>query len=428
MAGIFDHYPYTDFHEMNLDFILQLARQSMGLHLDNDGDKLVLKNAANEVVSQVTVSYATKALKDVHGNDLDGYILTAGVSGTKVIFTKGDGDTIEITVPYATKAKKDANGNDIDDYVYSVSVNGDKLRITKGDGTVVDLTVPFATKASTDNNGKDLTTYAATLTAELDKVVLRDSQGRLLSSVTVPYATAALNDADGDEISETYATELAAGTTTVLLKNKDGDTLSSVTVPYATHAGSAIETVAIVGDQLTFTTYDGTTTTITVPYAVKALKDNLNNQISTTYVANVVNDPQTGKLIFQDAMGQSIVELLPTVDSATHDNLGNDLTDYILSVVNNTGSNYVTVTHGDGTVDSITIHYAETAWKDTNGNVIKNFYVARFAIVESPAASDDFYLVAYNGDTPEAELFRIKLISVDYDAVNMDISITIGGI
>lgn len=426
--GLFDKYPYTDFHEMNLDFILKLAKESMGLHLDVSGDKLQLKNAAQEVVSQVTVSYATKALNDVHGNPIDAYIMNAGTSGTTVVFTKGDGSVTSITVPYATKAQKDANGTDIDDYVLNVSVQGDKLRITKGDGTIADITVPFATKAETDKNGKAIDTYGAALSAELDKVVLRDSQGRLLNEVTVPYATRALNDGNGDEIEASYGAELQTGTTTVILKAKDGTTLSTITVPYATHAGNAFESISFVGDQVVFTKGDGTTTTVTIPYAVKAQKDDLGNVIKSTYVANVYNDPQTGELVFYDATGTAIATLTPTVTSAVEDDLGNTISDYVMSVVNNTGSNYVTVTHGDGTVDSITIHYAETAWKDTNGNVIKNFYVARFAIVESPAASDDFYLVAYNGDTPEAELFRIKLISVDYDAVNEDLIITIGGI
>ena len=73
--GMFDQYPYTDFHEMNLDFILKLAKDTMGLHLEMVGDKLALKNMNGETVSDVTVGYAVKAWKDAEGNPIDGYFL-----------------------------------------------------------------------------------------------------------------------------------------------------------------------------------------------------------------------------------------------------------------------------------------------------------------------------------------------------------------
>ena len=428
MPGMFHDYPYVDMHEMNLDYILRMARQTMGLHLQVVGDKLQLKNAANEVISDVTVSYATRALNDTAGHEITAYILSAGVQGDYVIFTDGAGNQTTITVPFANKAKYDVNGNELDNYIYNVSISGDKLRYTKGDGTVVEVTCPFATKAASDVNSKDLTTYAASLSAEVDKIVLRDSMGRLLDQIEAPYALKALADADNDDIRETYGATLATGSTTVILKSKNGDTLSTITVPFATHAGNAYESIAIVGDQMVFTKGDGTQTTITVPFSVKAERDSLGNVIKNTYVANVVNDPGTGTLTFYNAQGVAIATLTPTVTSAVEDSLGNTISDYIISLVNSVGSDYLTVTHGDGQVDSITVNYSNHAWKDTNENVIKNFYVHRLEIVESPAASGVFYLVAYNGDNPEAELYRIKLISVSYDAVNMDISITIGGI
>lgn len=186
--------------------------------------------------------------------------------------------------------------------------------------------------------------------------------------------------------------------------------------------------MTISGNQVIFTTYGGAQTSITIPYAVKAQQDDLGNVIKESYVANVVQDAQTGELLFKDATGGTIVSLSPVAASAIEDDYGNTIGDYIKAIAVSSNSNYVTVTHGTGTTDTITIHYSEVAWKDTNGNVIKNTYVKRIAILESPAGSDDYYLVCYNGDTPEAELFRIKLIAVDYDAVNMDLIITIGGI
>lgn len=391
---MFHDYPYTDFHEMNLDYILRLARESMGLHLEVVGDKLQLKNAANQVISNVTVSYATKALQDADGNPIKSYIMSADTDSTTVIFIKGDGTRTSVTIPYATKAKEDNAGHDIVDYVINVTVAGDKLRFIKGDGTVFEVTCPFATKAVTDTNGKDITTYAAALTSESKKLCLRDSQGRLLSQITAEYALEAQSAEEAD---------------------------------LATNATNAIQSVTIDGNQIKFTTYGGTDMVITCPYAIKANKDDLGNVIKTTYVASVVNDAQTGKLKFLDAMGNTIVELLPTVDKAAHDSYNNLIADYIKAIAVSAQSNYVTVTHGTGTVESITIHYSEVAWKDTNGNVIKNTYVKRMEIQEDPADSNVFYIIAYNGDTPEAETFRMKLVTVSYDAVNMDVNITFGG-
>lgn len=391
---MFHDYPYTDFHELNLDYILRLARESMGLHLEVVGDKLQLKNAANQVISNVTVSYATKALQDADGNPIKSYIMSADTDATTVIFIKGDGTRTSVTIPYATKAKEDNAGHDIVDYVINVTVAGDKLRFIKGDGTVFEVTCPFATKASTDVNGKDITTYAAALTSESKKLCLRDSQGRLLSQITAEYALEAQSAEEAD---------------------------------LATNATNAIQSVTIDGNTIKFTTYGGTDTVITCPYAVKANKDDLGNVIKTTYVASVVNDAQTGKLKFLDAMGNTIVELLPTVDKAAHDSYNNLIADYIKAIAVSAQSNYVTVTHGTGTVESIIIHYSEVAWKDTNGNVIKNTYVKRMEIQEDPADSNVFYIIAYNGDTPEAETFRMKLVTVSYDATNMDVNITFGG-
>jgi hypothetical protein len=418
-------YPGTDFHEMNLDWLVDMCSKFVGLALNVSGDKLRLVNDKGEVVSSVTVSYAEKALTDKNGKDISTYIFSVAGVGDTVVFTHGDGTTTSVTVPYADKAKYDLTGHELEDYVYNVQIAGDKVRITHGDGTIVDLTIPYAVKASNDANDKAIDTYAASLTVENDNVCLRDSMGRLLNSITVPYATKALNDVDGDAIKSTYAGELTTGTTTVILKAKDGTVLDTITVPYATDAShadeadhatlatdatNAIETVAISGDYMVFTTYGGQAYSIQAPYAVKAQKDDLGNVIKTSYVANVTNDAQTGKLQFRDAMGNIIVELLPTVDTAVHDDYGNAIADYIKTIVVSQNSDYVTVTHGDGDVDTLTIHYSETAWKDTNGNVIKNTYIKYMECVED--VDDGHYkIVCYNGDTPMAELFRFEVIA-----------------
>lgn len=387
---MFHEYPYTDFHELNLDWLLCECRRSIGLGLNVSGNKLRLVNAGGEVLSEVTVSYADAALKDVDGRPIKTYLLSAGTDSTHVIFTKGDGTTTSITVPYAVVAKEDVNGHDIEDYVYNLSIAGDKLRFTKGDGTVIDLEIPYAVKASTDAEGKDITTYAASLSVDGNNVVLRDSKGILLNSITVPYATAA-----GTADEATHADDA---------DHADEADLATV----AEDANNAVESVTISGDNIIFTTFDGQSFSITSPFAVKAQKDDLGNVIKNTYIAGVTQNAGTGKMVFSDAMGNTVVELTPIASTAINDNYNNLIADFVKTIAVSQNSNYVTVTHGTGTVDTLTIHYSETAWKDTNGNVIKNTYVKNMECIED-VDDGHWKLVAYNGDTPQAELFRFEV-------------------
>ena len=453
---MFNTYPYTDFHELNLDYILDLCRRTMGLHLETSGDFLKLVNQAGDDISKLKVTYADKALTDMNGHDIRAFILDAGVDGRRLVFDRGNGEYVSITVPYATSAEQDVNGVSITDYVKGVSVSGDNVLITFGNGSTTAITVPFATKANQDINGKVLTTYVAELSTGNDKLIVKDGDGVTLAELTIPYAVKARNDYDGDDIRTTYGTDLTVGQTTVILRDKETNVLSEITVPYAvsaqtdnngapfrssygaglttgsnkvqltapngtvlsditvpfastaTDATNAIESVSVSGDNIVFTTYGGQAFSITCPYAVKALKDDLNNTLSHTYIANAVNDPLTGKITFYAQDGSVIAEMTPTVDRATHDNLGNDISDYIKTIVTDPNSNYVTVTHGDGTADSLTINYATKAWKDTYGNVIGNVYIRSLAII-TDSNTGKKVLVAYNGEL--SELFRIDIDS-----------------
>ena len=416
-------YPGSDFHEMNLEWLFDACCRQTGLALNVSGNALRLVNSEGEVLSSVIVSYAEKALADKNGKDISTYIFSVAGVGDTVVFTKGDGTITSLTIPYADKAKYDIDGHEIEDYIYNVQVAGDKLRITHGDGTIAEITVPYALKATSDEEGKDITTYAATLTAEGDAVVLRDSKGRLLNSITVPYATRASQDNSGNVIESSYASTLQAGTTTVSLKANDGTVLSTITVPFATEAShatdadhatvatdatNAIENVAVSGDNIVFTTYGGQTFNITSPYAVKAQKDDIGNVIKNTYIAGVTQDSGTGELQFRDALGNVVVTLVPVAGVAIKDDYNNNIADYIKSIVVNQNADYVTVTHGNGTSETLTIHYSETAWKDTNGNVIKNTYIKYMECIED--VDDGHYkIVCYNGDTPQAELFRFEV-------------------
>ena len=61
MYGLVNNYPTTNFHEINLDYIIKLVRENNGLHLDVSGNQLLLKTLDGTTVSSVTVHYAETA-------------------------------------------------------------------------------------------------------------------------------------------------------------------------------------------------------------------------------------------------------------------------------------------------------------------------------------------------------------------------------
>lgn len=468
-------YPYTDFHELNLDYILNLCRSSMGLHLEQADKFLKLVNAQGDEISKLQIYYAQTALQDDIGNNIDAYIIRSAVSGDNLVFTRGNGEAITITVPYAVKAAKDIRNNDILDYIKNISVTGTDLIITNGNNDSYSITVPYAVKAKEDVNGKDITTYVADITTGNDKLIVKDSTGNVIREITVPYAVKAKEDINGEDIAATYGALLTTDVTTVSLRSKDNTILSTITVPYAvkalsdtqgneflsdygynlavdgnkvaleahdgsmlneitvpfsvlaTDATNAIESVQISGDELVFTTYGGQATRITVPYAVKALKDSLNNTLTETYIANAVNDPNTGKITFYAQDGSIIAEMIPTVDSAVHDAVGNVIADYVKTIVVDNQSNYVTVTHGTGVTDTLVINYANKAWKDTYDNVIGNTYIRRLTC-EQDAQTGHYVIVAYNGELSELFRFEVLAYSAQTDINGRDITSYVGAV
>ena len=325
-GNLVNGYPTTNFHEINLDYIIKLVRENNGLHLDASGNQLLLKTLDGTTVSTITVPYATNA----------GHADTA---------TSANSATFATTATNATNAVNATNAGHA-------------------------LTADNATTAGTALVAQSATT-AGTATEAVHAT----------TADTATNATNATNASNAD-----YAE----------------------TTGHVEHADKAIELVSISGDSVKFRTYDGTETVLTMPYAVKALKDSLGNEIKSTYVANVVDD--NGTLKFKDAEGNDVVSLVPSVETASNDSYGNLIADMIKSIAVSSNSNYVTVTHGTGTVDTLTINYSERAYKDTNDNVIKNTYIKSLAMVEDDNTGH-YNLVAYNGDNPTAEIFRLELIA-----------------
>ena len=292
-----------------------------------------------------------------------------------------------------------------------LEVSGNQLLMKTADNTIISaITIPYATSAGSANTASSAS-YASTAGSAASAQYAATSG----TATTATNATNATHATSAD--TATSAASAASATNADHATSADSATYatsagSATTADYATstgsvdHAKKAFESVEANGSYTRFTTGDGTTTDFQIPFALKAYRDNSNNIITTTYVANVTFE--NGTFNFKNAQGNTIVTITPTSNIAESDSYGNTIADYIKTIVQAAGSNYVTVTHGNGTVDTIQIHYSDTAWKDTNGNVIKNTYVKRMEIITDPNDGHK-KLVAYNGDDPEAELFRFEI-------------------
>lgn len=322
--SIISNYPYTDLHSLNLDYVIKLCRENMGLHLEISGNQLLLKTEAGSVISSVTIHYAEEA-------------------------RHADTATSAISAASATNATNAQNA-------------------TYATNAAHASTADTATVAATANQANSATTATSATNADY-----------AITAGTAATATRATSAATAD-----YAT----------------------TTGNVEHADKAFESVTTSGNNIVFTTYDSTSVNVTPSYARKAARDQRNNIIDETYVASVAED--SGTLTFKDANGATIDEVVITSSSATTDSYGNTIADYVKTITAPNDSNYVTVSHGTGTAETLTVNYSNQAWKDTNGNVIKNTYIKDLECVED--VNDGHYkLVAYNGDNPQAELFRTEL-------------------
>ena len=120
--GLFNRFPYTDFHELNLSFILddieklanKIKSAIAGLKLENgDENKLVLKDENDNTISSLVVAYsdhsntsnssttagtagtATRASKDVLGNNITDYVKTVVSENNVISFKNANGENIE---------------------------------------------------------------------------------------------------------------------------------------------------------------------------------------------------------------------------------------------------------------------------------------------------------------------------------------------
>ena len=326
MSDLINKYPYTDFHAVNLDYILKVVRENAGLHLEVSGNQLLLKTADNTIISAITIPYATEAGSANNAN----------------------------SAAYASSAGSASSAS-------------------------------YAATAGSATTAANATNAAHAATAD--------------TATSATSATSATNADHAD------TADLATNATNAVNAQNAAYAESTGSVE---HAEKAFEAVANNGDNLVFTLGDGSTVAIKVGVANRAMTDYGGNNIRTTYFASVFDD--NGTLRFRDALGNVIASITPSSQTAEEDSYGNTIADYIKTIATAAGSNYVTITHGNGTSETILIPYSESAWKDTNGNVIKNFYAGSMEIVED-AQTGHYNLVVYNGDTPKAELYRFEILA-----------------
>ena len=294
-----------------------------------------------------------------------------------------------------------------------LEVSGNQLLMKTADNTIISaITIPYATEAGSANTASSAS-YASTAgsAASAQYAATAGTATTATNATNAAHATTA--DTATTATSATTAATATNATNAAHATTADSaTTAASATYAETTgsveHAEKAFESAAVSGDKIRFTTYDGSNTDITAPFAAKAQKDDLGNIIKSTYVADIVDN--NGQLNFKDAQGNTIKSLTPSVAQAVTDSYGNTIADYVKSVSVESGSIYVTIEHGTGTAETILIPYSDTAWKDTNGNVIKNTYIKRLEIITDPNDGHK-KLVAYNGDNPEAELFRFEIES-----------------
>ena len=265
--------------------------------------------------------------------------------------------------------------------------SGNQILLKTADNTIVSaITAPSAASAGSANTASSAS-YASSA-GSAASATYATSAGSAATATNATNAVEAHHAETSDLATTATSAYNATYATTAGSATNATNAVNAQTAAYAEttgnveHASAAIENAAVYGNNLRFTKGNGDTITFTPNFASKALRDNLNNVINDTYVANVINN--NGTLEFKSASGATIVSLIPSVTQAVTDSYGNTIADYVKSVSVESGSDYVTIDHGTGTAETLQIPVSDKAWKDTNGHVIKNTYVKRLEIITDP--------------------------------------------
>ena len=125
--GIINNYPYTDMHSINLDYVIKLCRENMGLHLEISGDRL-LKTETGKIISSVVIPYATEA--------------NHAASATHA--TNADTATVAINANYASASGSSATADNAANATHAVNAD----HATSADSATTAASAASATSAS----------------------------------------------------------------------------------------------------------------------------------------------------------------------------------------------------------------------------------------------------------------------------------------
>ena len=130
--GIINQYPYTDLHSINLDYIIKLCRENMGLHLEISGNSLLLKTEDNTIISSVTIPYATEA-GTANSATQANYATSSGVAATANYATTAGSATTADTAKdgyYIMKIQHDPNDPSTYEYVGTYNSKGNLIAVS----------------------------------------------------------------------------------------------------------------------------------------------------------------------------------------------------------------------------------------------------------------------------------------------------------
>jgi len=299
------------------------------------------------------------------------YIKSAAVSGSTLTLTKSDNTTVTFS---------DTDLNTWRPIKYgSTTLNDTATTLEFVAGSNVGLS--FSSGKLTISSSYTNTTY--TLGTSGNTVTLTPSSGSV-QSITVPYATKALGDDGGHQISTHYGHLLVISGNTIGLEDGNGDEItgSFITVPYATAAntattadsansvawanvsGHAAGVKADIGIATTGTTFlrkDGTWATPTDTNTTYAISGALSSHKFTTTLT-ATNPSGTSTTSLELVAGTNITLTDDTTNRKI--TIASANTTYTLG----TNGNSVTLTPSSGSVQSITVPYATNAKNDDGGN------------------------------------------------------------
>lgn len=301
MSNLVNKYPYTNFHDVNLDYIIQLVRENEGLYLETVGNLLVAKNAGGAIVSSVTIPYATTAGSADSATSAN-YAATAGAAATAQHAATADTAT---TATSATEATHAAAADTAVSANTATTAASATYATTAGSAT-------NATNAVNAQNAEYATTTGyvekagngiKTLTSS-DAGIIITLEGGGEVATTVAKAQKADKDNLGNTINTTYVASVINDNGVLKFKNASGTVIASIT-PTSQIAteddqgnliASYIKAIAAGSNYLTVTHGDGTAETLTIKYSEAAWKDTNGNVIKNFYAGSMecVEDDDTG--------------------------------------------------------------------------------------------------------------------------------------